>query len=71
MTRILAIAGIAVRNAVRSRIVVILLAALLLAVVGIPLTIKGDGTVEGHIQILLRYSLGAATLLLSIATLKS
>ena len=69
MTRILAIAGIAVRNAVRSRIVIILLAALLLAVVGIPLSIKGDGTVEGHIQILLRYSLGAAALLLSIATL--
>ena len=69
MKRVLAIAGIAIRNAVRSRIVIILLAMLMLAVIGIPLSVKGDGTLQGHVQILLRYSLGAAALILSLSTL--
>lgn len=69
MIRILAIAGIAIRNAVRSRIVIILLALLLAAIVGIPLTVKGDGTAAGHVQVLLRYSIGAAGLILSLATI--
>ncbi|NQU10703.1 hypothetical protein HQ590_07935 [bacterium] len=68
MKRILAIAMLAVRSAVRSRVVVVLLALLLLAIVGLPLTVRGDGTLEGQIQILLRYTLGAASVILSIAT---
>ncbi len=69
MNKVLAIAAIALRNAVRSRIVLLLLAMLLLAIVGLPLTIKGDGTVDGYVQILLQYTLGAVMMILSIATL--
>jgi len=69
MTKVLAIAGIAVRNAVRSKVVIILLILLLLSIFGIPLTVKGDGTVAGHVQILLKYTIGFASLILSLATI--
>ena len=69
MNKILAIAGIAVRNAVRSRIVIILLGILLLVIVGLPLTVKGDGTLAGHVRILLGYTLGLVSFILSLATL--
>ncbi|MEI6082965.1 MAG: ABC transporter permease subunit [Verrucomicrobiota bacterium] len=69
MSKVLAIAGIAIRNAIRSRVVVVLLGLLLVAIIALPLTIKGDGTVGGTVQVLLRYTLGAVTLILSIATL--
>lgn len=69
MHRVLAIALIAVRSAVRSRMVVCLLALLAIAVVGLPLTIKGDGTAEGHLRIVITYSLGAAFALLILANL--
>ena len=69
MNKILAIAGIAIRNAVRSRIVIILLGILLMVIVGLPLTIKGDGTLAGQVRILLGYTLGLVSFVLSIATL--
>lgn len=69
MNKILAIAGIAIRNAVRSRIVIILLGILLLAIVGLPLTVKGDGTLAGQVRILLGYTLGLVGFILSLATL--
>lgn len=69
MTRILAIARLAIAGAVRSRVVVSLLGLLLLSLIGLPLTIRSDGTVTGHIYILLSYSLGAVTAILSVATL--
>ncbi|MCG3150626.1 MAG: hypothetical protein PCFJNLEI_04114 [Verrucomicrobiae bacterium] len=69
MNKVFAIAGIAIRNAIRSRVVVVLLALLLIAIVALPLTIKGDGTLTGAVQVLLRYTLGAVTMILSIATL--
>lgn len=69
MKRILAIAQIAIRNAVRSRMVVSLLAILLAAMVAIPLTVKGDGTLEGHVRIVIGYTMGFATALLGLATL--
>jgi hypothetical protein len=68
MTQILAIAGITLRNATRSRVVIVLIAALLAATIGIPLTVKGDGTLQGELQVILRYSLGAAGMLLALAT---
>ena len=68
MNKILAIAWISIRNAVRSRVVVVLLGILLLGIVGIPLTVKGDGTPGGYVQILVRYTLGFAGLLLALAT---
>ena len=69
MTKVLAIALLAIRSAVRSRIVVVLLGLLLLSVVGLPLTVKGDGTLSGSVQVLLRYTLGFVQAILSIATL--
>ena len=69
MNRILAIAGIAIRNAVRSRVVIILLGILLLVIIGLPLTVKGDGTIAGQVRILLSYTLGFVSFILSLATL--
>lgn len=71
MKRVLAIAHLAIRNAVRSRMVASLLALLLLALVGIPLTVQGDGTTEGHVRIVIGYTMGFAMLLLGLATLWS
>ena len=69
MRKILAIAGLAIRSAIRSRVVLVLLALLLIAIIALPLTIKGDGTLTSAVQVLLRYTLGAVNLILSIATL--
>ncbi len=68
MNSIFAIALISIRNAIRSKIVIVLLTALLLALIGLPFTLQGDGTMAGHVRVLLRYTLGLATLILSIAT---
>jgi hypothetical protein len=67
MTRIPAIAAVAVRGAIRSRVLLSLLAVLALVVVGLPLTIKGDGTVGGLVQVLLSYTLEFAGFLLAMA----
>lgn len=67
MRRLLAIATLTVRQAVRSRVLLILAALLALAVVSLPLTIRGDGTVGGQVQVMLRYSLGFAFVLLAVA----
>ncbi len=68
MNKVLAISIITLRNAVRSRVVLVLVAALLVVTTVIPLTVKSDGTLQGELQIILRYSLGAAAMLLSLAT---
>lgn len=67
--RILAIAGQTVTSAVRSRALPSLALLLLGAVVAIPLIVQSDGTLAGRIQIVIQYSAGAATAILSIATL--
>ncbi len=69
MKRVLAIASIAIRNAVRSRMVISLLAMLLLAVIGIPLSVQGDGTLEGHVRIVIGYTMGFASALLGLSAL--
>ncbi|MBU0677193.1 MAG: ABC transporter permease [Verrucomicrobia bacterium] len=69
MKPVFAIALLAIRSAARSKVIVILIAMLLAAIIGLPLTIKGDGTVAGYVQVLLKYTLGFASLLLSISTL--
>jgi hypothetical protein len=47
----------------------VLLGLLLVAVVALPLTIKDDGTLVSRVQVLLRYTLGAVTIILSVSTL--
>ncbi len=67
MRRVLAIAALTVRGAVRSRVLLILGLMLAVAVVGLPLTVRGDGTIGGLVQIMLRYALGVAFVLLAVA----
>jgi hypothetical protein len=69
MNKIMAIAILAARGAIRSRVVLVLLVLLLLAVAGVPLTVKSDGTLAGEVQILVRYTLGLVLLILSLAVL--
>ena len=68
MTRVFAIAGLAVRTLVRSRLLIFLLLLLLLTVAGIPAVVKGDGTLEGKIRVLIQYTLTLSAILLGTAT---
>ncbi|MFN0068166.1 MAG: hypothetical protein ACKVYV_11070 [Limisphaerales bacterium] len=63
-----AVAGLTVRAAFRYRLVVVLLALLLGAVIALPLVVKHDGTASGFTQILLTYTLATITALLSLVT---
>jgi hypothetical protein len=69
MQRILAIAWLTWKAALRFRLFLVITALLLLAVVGLPLVIKDDGTAQGFTQIILTYTLSAITALLGISTL--
>ena len=71
MRRIWAIVAIALRSAIRSRIVLLLMVPLLFAAIGIPMLVKGDQTVAAIVQVMLSYSLGFALAVLSITTLWS
>ncbi|NLB56569.1 MAG: hypothetical protein GX811_12565 [Lentisphaerae bacterium] len=71
MNRVLAIAAMTVRTAVHSRVFIALLFAVIICVAGFPMIVKGDGTVEGEIRLILEYSLGAAFVLLCIVSLWS
>ena len=71
MSQIAAIALLALRNVVRSRVILALSALLFAATFLLPLAIQGDGTPEGLIRIHLSYSLGIAAFLLALATLWS
>lgn len=65
----LAVARLTIRAAFRYRLVIVLLCLLLGAVVVLPTVIKHDGTAQGFTQILLTYTLGITTALLSMVTL--
>lgn len=67
MNRILAIAALTLRSAVRSRLAVLLLALLLASVIGLPLAVRGDGTAEGLVQVIIAYALGFAGVLSALA----
>jgi len=69
MTPVLAIAGVTVRAAIRSRVVQVLLALLLLAVAGLPFLLKHNGTARMFTQVTLTYTLFAVSALLGLATL--
>lgn len=69
MNRILAIALLTVRTALRSRLFGCMAATVLATVVVLPLMIKGDGSAEGYVLIALRYTLSTVTFLLAVATL--
>ncbi len=67
--RIGGVAVLAVRAALRTRTVAALLALLAAFVLVLPGVVKGDGTPEGELHILLTYTLGFAFGLLCLATL--
>jgi len=66
---IAAIALLALRNALRSRVILLLIFLLLGAGILLPLTMRSDGTPEGLIRIHLAYTLGLASFLLTLSTL--
>ena len=69
MKAFLAIIRQTVRSAVRSKVFLVLFALILLCVIGLPLTIKGDNTAAGLVQISLTYSLNVVIALISASTL--
>ncbi len=69
MQRIFAIAGLTWKAALRFKLFLVIAVLLVLAVVGLPLVIKDDGTAQGFTQIILTYTLSAITALLGLSTL--
>jgi hypothetical protein len=69
MQRILAIAWLTWKAALRFKLFLVIAALLILAVVGLPLVIQDDGTAQGFTQIILTYTLSAITALLGLSTL--
>jgi hypothetical protein len=69
VSQIAAIALLALRNALRSRVILVLLALVLAAELLLPLAIRSDGTPEGLIRLHLAYTLGIASFLLTLSTL--
>ena len=69
LRNIRAIAGLAWRDALRSRLFLSLVLLTLLGSVGLPLIVEGDGTLPGKVHILLYYSLSYAITVLAIAAI--
>jgi hypothetical protein len=67
--KVFAIAGLTWKAALRFKLFLVIAALLILAVVGLPLVIKDDGTARGFTQIILTYTLSAITALLGLSTL--
>ena len=65
MTSFLAIVKLTCRSAMRSNVCRFLLFLLIVCVILVPNTIKGDGTAYGYIQVMLEYSTGIVALILS------
>src|SRR5213076_3364983 len=67
--QIAAVMALTWKAALRFRLFIVVTALLLLAVVGLPILIKDDGTARGFTQILLTYTLSSITGLLGLSTL--
>lgn len=67
MKKILALALLTFRSALNSRIVLVLGILLALVLILFPLHLQGDGTLPGHIRILLEYTLGTLVAILSFS----
>jgi len=66
---LLAVTSLSWKAAVRYRLFLVIAVLLLVAVVGLPMLIKDDGTARGFTQIVLTYTLGSVTALLGLCTL--
>ena len=69
MKQVAAIALLALRHVVRSRVVLVLSVLLFAAAFLLPLALRSDGTPAGLIRIHLAYVLGLGSFLLTLATL--
>ena len=69
MQRILAIAWLTWKAALRFKLFLVIAVLLIAAVVVLPLIIQDDGTARGFTQIILTYTLSAITALLGLSTL--
>jgi len=69
MQQLSAIVVLTWKAALRFRLFLVIAALLLIAVIGLPILIKDDGTARGFTQILLTYTLSSITALLGISTL--
>jgi len=67
--RILAIAWLTWKAALRFKLFLVIAALLVLAVVALPLVIRDDGTAQGFTQIIITYTLSVTTGLLGLSTL--
>ena len=67
--RIGGVTVLAVRASLRTKVVASLMALLAVCVAALPAVVKGDGTPEGELHILLAYTLGFAFGILCLATL--
>lgn len=65
LRQLLAIATLTVRSATRSRVFHYIIALVALTVTGLPVIIKGDGTIDGYARISLDYSLKLLTFILA------
>lgn len=66
---LLAVTSLTWKAALRYRLFFVIAVLLLVAVIGLPMLIKDDGTARGFTQIVLTYTLGSATTLLGLCTL--
>ena len=69
--QVAAIALLTLRSASRSRLVLALASVLAVALLGLPLVVRGDGTPAGDARVALGYALGASVGVLGIATIWS
>ncbi len=69
MKAFLAIVNQTMRSAIRAKVFHVLFALIILAVFLLPMTVAGDGTANGLVQISLTYSLGIVIVLISSTTL--
>lgn len=67
--RVTGVALLAVRAALRSKAVIAMLAVLVAGSMLLPTVVKGDGTPEGYLQILLSYTLGFSFAILCLTTM--
>ena len=67
LSKILAISGLTLRTAIRSRVFGLLIAMVVICIAGLPLVIKSDGTAAGQTQLFMHYAFGLTMTLLSIA----
>ncbi len=69
MNKIWAIATHMAAEGVRMRIAAVVIAVYMILMPSLPFLLKGDGTLHGHVQVIITYSLLLASILLSVLTL--